>query len=146
MSDTICLDRFASLAVGLLCYGEYPGRELQILIARYGQLTSLAGFYARMARLEDDGLTEGWSEEERIDDLLVKERWYRVTAAGRRAFAAIEMMGFRIPPASEMLTEREVRVLAAVHGLAWVGWVGVGLAAVAFVAAGVIAVVVRFMR
>ena len=74
------------LAVGVLLGGERPGRSLRDVVAGYGARRTLAAFYQMMARLERDGLVEGWYEQVKIGDQTVTERRYRATAAGERAW------------------------------------------------------------
>ena len=74
------------LALGLLLGSEQPGRVIRDGVRRYGVRRSLAAFYQFMARLERDGLIEGWYDQVRVGDQLVVERRYRITAAGTRAW------------------------------------------------------------
>jgi DNA-binding PadR family transcriptional regulator len=74
------------LALGLLMAGERPGREIREAVRRFGVRRSAAAFYQFMARLERDGLVEGWYDQVRVGDQRVTERRYRVTAAGRRSW------------------------------------------------------------
>jgi hypothetical protein len=74
------------LALGVLIGGERPGRQLRDVVAGYGIRRTLAAFYQMMARLERDGLAEGWYEQVRIGDQAVTERRYRATAAGVRVW------------------------------------------------------------
>jgi DNA-binding PadR family transcriptional regulator len=74
------------LALGLLTGGEQSGREIRDAGRRFGVRRSLAAFYQFMARLERDGLIEGWYDQIKVGDQLVVERRYRITAAGTRAW------------------------------------------------------------
>lgn len=81
------LSQMQYLALGLLVGGERAGREVREEARRFGVRRSRAAFYQFMARLERDGLVEGWYEPVRAGDQTVTERRYRVTAAGRRAWS-----------------------------------------------------------
>ena len=75
------------LVLAVLQGGERPGRVVRKAIADYGVRRSGAAFYQMMARLERDGMVEGWYDQIAIGDQTVTERRYRVTAAGTRAWA-----------------------------------------------------------
>lgn len=64
------------------------GRELRRSLRERGVRRTLAAFYQLMARLEDAGFAEGWYEQEVIRGQLIKERHYRITAAGAAAVQA----------------------------------------------------------
>jgi hypothetical protein len=51
---------------------------------QYGLRRSAPAFYQMMARLERDGMVEGWYEQVKVSDQFVTERRYRTTAAGAR--------------------------------------------------------------
>ena len=74
------------LALGELQAGERAGRDLRAAVARFGVRRTSAAFYQFMARLERDGLVEGWYEQIPVGDQLVTERRYRSTAAGVKAW------------------------------------------------------------
>lgn len=74
------------LALGELRAGDQAGRDLRAAVARFGVRRSGAAFYQFMARLERDGLVEGWYEQIPVGDQLVTERRYRITAAGAKAW------------------------------------------------------------
>ena len=73
-------------ALGVLLSGEEPGRVIRDVVADYGVRRTGAAFYQLMARLERDGLIEGWYEPIVVGDQAVRERRYRITAAGSRAW------------------------------------------------------------
>src|SRR4051812_44810714 len=75
------------LALGILLTREEPGRVIRQTVARYGVRHTAAAFYQFMARLERDGYVDGWYEQVSVGDQFVKERRYRVTASGRKAWA-----------------------------------------------------------
>ena len=72
------------LVLGVLLTGEQSGRTLRRAIEEYGIGRSAPAFYQMMARLERDGLVEGWYEQVQTGDQAVTERRYRTTAAGSR--------------------------------------------------------------
>jgi len=72
------------LVLGALLGGEQSGRAIRETIAAYGVRRSAPAFYQMMARLERDGLIEGWYEQITVGDQAVTERRYRIRAAGSR--------------------------------------------------------------
>ncbi len=80
------LSQLQFLALGALIAGERPGRELREEVRRFGVRRTRAAFYQFMARLERDGLVEGWYAPVRAGEVTVTERHYRITAAGQRAW------------------------------------------------------------
>ncbi len=70
--------------LGAPCYG----RQVRKALRERGVRRILAAFYQLMARLEDAGFVEGWYEQEVIRGQLIKERHYRITAAGTAAWQA----------------------------------------------------------
>lgn len=80
------LSHLQFLALGVLLTGNEPGRVIRDVVASYGVRRTGAAFYQLMARLERDGLIEGWYEPIVVGDQAVRERRYRITAAGSRAW------------------------------------------------------------
>jgi DNA-binding PadR family transcriptional regulator len=74
------------LVLAVLQGGERPGRTVRKAIGHYGVRRTAAAFYQMMARLERDGLVEGWYDQITIGDQAVTERRYRATPAGARAW------------------------------------------------------------
>ena len=72
------------LVLGVLLSGRQSGRAIRESIERYGIRRSAPAFYQMMARLERDGMVEGWYEQVKVGDQSVTERRYRTTAAGAR--------------------------------------------------------------
>src|SRR5262245_56094788 len=72
------------LVLGILLSGEHSGREIRQAIVEYRVRSSAPAFYQLMARLERDGMVEGWYEQVRAGDQAVTERRYRATAAGAK--------------------------------------------------------------
>jgi DNA-binding PadR family transcriptional regulator len=75
------------LALGVLRAGEQPGRTIRKVAAKFGVRHTAAAFYQMMARLERDGLIEGWYEPIHVGDQVVTERRYRITSDGSRAWS-----------------------------------------------------------
>ena len=80
------LSHLQFLALGVILSAEEPGRVIRDVVAEYGVRRTGAAFYQLMARLERDGLIEGWYEPIVVGDQSVRERRYRITAAGSRAW------------------------------------------------------------
>jgi len=72
--------------LGALLAGERPGKELRRDLARYGVRRTAAAFYQMMARLEDANWVTGSYTQQIVDRQIIKERCYRITAAGERAW------------------------------------------------------------
>ena len=72
------------LVLGLLRRGEQPGRVVRDALAAHGVKRSSPAFYQLMARLERDGLIEGWYEQITVRDQAVTERRYKLRPAGAR--------------------------------------------------------------
>src|SRR6476469_2054482 len=80
------LSHIQFLALDVILSSEQPGRIIRDVVADYGVRRTGAAFYQLMARLERDGLIEGWYEPVIVGDQAVRERRYRITAAGSRAW------------------------------------------------------------
>ena len=80
------LSHLQFLALGVILSSEEPGRVIRDVVADYGERRTGAAFYQLMARLERDGLVDGWYEPVVVGDQAVRERRYRITAAGTRAW------------------------------------------------------------
>jgi DNA-binding PadR family transcriptional regulator len=80
------LSHLQFLALGVILAREEPGRVIRDVVADYGVRRTGAAFYQLMARLERDGLIDGWYEPIVVGDQTVRERRYRITAAGVRAW------------------------------------------------------------
>lgn len=74
------------LVLGVLLTGEQSGRTIRRAIDEYGVRRSSPAFYQMMARLERDGMVEGWYEQIQAGDQAVTERRYRATAAASRTW------------------------------------------------------------
>ena len=80
------LSQLQFLALGVILSNDEPGRVIRDVVADYGVRRTGAAFYQLMARLERDGLIEGWYEPIVVGDQAVRERRYRITPAGSRAW------------------------------------------------------------
>jgi DNA-binding PadR family transcriptional regulator len=72
--------------LGILMEGEQPGRFVRDRLAEDGVNKTGPAFYQLMARLEDDKLVEGWYTHKAVAGQKIKERTYRLTAAGEAAW------------------------------------------------------------
>jgi DNA-binding PadR family transcriptional regulator len=80
------LSHLQFLALGVILSTDEPGRVIRDVVADYGVRRTGAAFYQLMARLERDGFIEGWYEPILVGDQAVRERRYRITPAGSRAW------------------------------------------------------------
>ena len=80
------LSHLQFLALGVILSTEEPGRVIRDVVAEFGVRRTGAAFYQLMARLERDGLVEGWDEPVIVGDQAVRERRYRITTSGTRAW------------------------------------------------------------
>jgi DNA-binding PadR family transcriptional regulator len=87
--DIPSLSHLQFLVLGALLSAEHPGRTIRGATARFGVRQSGAAFYQMMARLERDGLVDGWYDQVTVGDQAVTERRYRITAKGKRAWSAV---------------------------------------------------------
>ena len=67
---------------------EQPGRVVRDLLGSYGVRRTAPAFYQMMARLERDGLVNGWYGQVVVGDQAVTERRYRITKAGTSRWEA----------------------------------------------------------
>jgi DNA-binding PadR family transcriptional regulator len=72
------------LVLGVLRGGEASGRAIREVAASYGLKRSGPAFYQMMARMERDGIVEGFYEQIVVRDQAVTERRYRITPAGSK--------------------------------------------------------------
>ena len=86
MSGIPRLSHLQFLVVGLLRGRTLPGREIRDQLKLFGVRKSGPAFYQLMSRLEDAGLVEGSYHQEIIDGQIIRERHYRITADGTRAW------------------------------------------------------------
>src|SRR5215510_1444817 len=74
------------IVIGALRVGEQSGKDLRRELQRHGVRRSAPAFYQMMARLEDTGWIDGFYTQEIVDAQIIKERRYRVTPVGVRAW------------------------------------------------------------
>jgi DNA-binding PadR family transcriptional regulator len=80
------LSHLQFFVLGTLLTEEHTGGEIRAELKRLRVRQSGPAFYQMMARLESAGLCRGWYEQEVVDGQLIKERHYRITAPGERAW------------------------------------------------------------
>ena len=80
------LSQLQFLVLGTLLQGERLGREIRSDLERFGVKRSGPSFYQLMSRLEDSGLAEGRYQQRVVEGQIIRERTYRLTAAGRRSW------------------------------------------------------------
>ena len=80
------LSHLQFLVVGTLRGSAMPGRRVREQLKAFGVRKSGPSFYQLMARLEDTGLVEGSYHQEIVDSQIIRERHYKLTAEGSRAW------------------------------------------------------------
>jgi hypothetical protein len=82
------------LVVSELTRGQAAGRSIREHLRGAGVRQSGPAFYQLMAGLEDGGFVSGWYEQQVVDGQIIRERYYKVLAAGTRAVEeSIEFYG-----------------------------------------------------
>jgi DNA-binding PadR family transcriptional regulator len=74
--------------IGILKRGEQSGQHVRDELAQQDVKKCGPGFYQLMARLEEGGFVRGRYEQLLIDGQAVKERRYKLTASGEKAWDA----------------------------------------------------------
>jgi DNA-binding PadR family transcriptional regulator len=74
------------LVLTVLLDGERSGRQVREKLAEAGENKSGPAFYQLMARLEDAKLVAGWYDQKVVEGQIIKERRYRIEAAGASAW------------------------------------------------------------
>lgn len=80
------LSHLQFLVLADLMREEKTGREIRETLRRYRVRQSGPAFYQMMARLEKAGLATGWYTQQVVGGQIIKERQYRITAGGARAW------------------------------------------------------------
>ncbi len=80
------LSHLQFVVLGAVLEAERTGREIRAELKRYRVRQSGPAFYQMMARLERADLVEGWYTQDVIEGQIIKERHYRITPAGTRAW------------------------------------------------------------
>jgi hypothetical protein len=73
------------LVVSSLARRAASGRVVRDHLRAAGVRQSGPAFYQLMAGLEDGGLVSGWYEQQVVDGQIIRERHYKILAAGLRA-------------------------------------------------------------
>lgn len=68
-----------------LSHGTGRGRDLRERLHDAGVRQSGPAFYQMMALLEDAGFVRGWYEQQVVAGQIIRERHYKVEAAGKKA-------------------------------------------------------------
>ena len=87
--------------LGALVAGERKGREIRGELKQARVTHSGPAFYQMMSRLEDAGFVFGWYSQKVVAGQIIKERHYRITPAGRRAFKEARDFYARLIAAAE---------------------------------------------
>jgi DNA-binding PadR family transcriptional regulator len=74
--------------LGILMGSERSGLFVREKLREQGVKKAGPGFYQMMARLEDAGMVNGRYQQKEIDGQTVKERFYKITGMGSRAWRA----------------------------------------------------------
>ena len=62
------------------------GRAVRARLREAKVRQSAPGFYQMMSTLEDSGYVSGWYEQQVLEGQIIRERHYKILAAGRRAW------------------------------------------------------------
>ncbi len=92
------------LVLNALADAEQPGRAVRATLAEFGVKRSAPAFYQMMARLERDGLVDGWYEQVPSAVQSHTERRYRATPAGLKAWTATRGFYARVAALSKPRT------------------------------------------
>jgi DNA-binding PadR family transcriptional regulator len=74
------------LVIEALGSRRLSGRELREALRQLGAGKSSPAFYQLMSRLEEAKFVEGEYVQKVVDDVAIRERFYRLTGHGARAF------------------------------------------------------------
>jgi DNA-binding PadR family transcriptional regulator len=88
MAELPRLSHLQFLVVGLLSREAMSGHEIRERLREFGVRKSGPAFYQLMARLEEGDLVRGAYRQEVIEGQIIRERHYRITAGGSRAWEA----------------------------------------------------------
>ena len=72
--------------LGLMLQQPRSGSEVRDALKQFRVRQSGPAFYQMMSRMEKTGLVEGWYERQMVEGQAIKERHYRITAEGKRAW------------------------------------------------------------
>ncbi len=79
------LSHIQFMILTLLQAEDASGKEIRDALRRSGVRRSGPGFYQIMSRMEDGGFVKGKYRQEIVDSQIIRERYYEITAVGRRA-------------------------------------------------------------
>ena len=74
--------------LGILMSAEHSGQYVRGELQKQGTSKSGPGFYQLMSRLEDSGFVRGRYQQRVIEGQVIKERRYKLTGNGVRAWEA----------------------------------------------------------
>jgi hypothetical protein len=74
------------LVMSTLLRSAAPGRALREELRDAGVKQSGPAFYQMMAGMEDSGFVSGWYEQQIVEGQIIRERHYKLLAAGRHAW------------------------------------------------------------
>jgi DNA-binding PadR family transcriptional regulator len=74
------------LILSILIDGEQSGQFVRDQLAKHKVHKTGPAFYQMMARLEDADFVKGWYEKQVIEGQPIKERHYKITGAGVKAW------------------------------------------------------------
>ena len=80
------LSHLQMLVIEALGARRVSGRELREAMGKLGLKKTAPAFYQLMSRLEEGHFVEGEYEQKLIDRVAIKERFYRLTGTGARAY------------------------------------------------------------
>ena len=80
------LSHLQFLVVGILKGQHVPGRLIRARLLAFDVKKTGPAFYQLMSRLEDSGLVEGSYQQEIVQGQIIRERHYRLTGDGSRAW------------------------------------------------------------
>ena len=89
MTSRVQLPELSHLQIavlGLLGVEPHKGAAIRSHLGSLSVHQTGPAFYQMMARLEEAGLAEGWYDQKVVAGQIIKERHYRITPAGRRAW------------------------------------------------------------
>ena len=82
------LTHLQCLVLGLLADGEVSWQTIRTGLGRHAMRKTGPAFYQVMARLEDAALVRGRYDQKVIDGQIKKERRYKLTGKGSKAWEA----------------------------------------------------------
>jgi DNA-binding PadR family transcriptional regulator len=83
------LSQLQLAVLNCLLNGDLSGRDLRAQLASLGWRKSGPAFYQMMSRIEDAGLVKGNYTKRLVSGQQIRERSYRITASGERAWEEV---------------------------------------------------------